>query len=107
MQEVLSRNESLGYYFYKKPDWREESILNLPSLLADLNVDVHLDGEDKIVWSLDSRWIFYVKNLYGKMLGSNRPNFPTKAIRKSKALMKVCFLSRFPFSFGKLHMGRF
>jgi len=56
-------------------------------------VDVHPEGENKIVWSLDSRGIFFVKSFCEKMLGSNRPNFPAKAIWKSKAPTKACFLT--------------
>ena len=63
------------------------------SLLAELNVDVHLVGEDKIVWSLDSRGIFSVKNVCEKMLVFNCPDFPAKEIWRSKAPMKACFLA--------------
>ena len=77
VQKVLSWNRSLHYWditFTRCPnDWGEESILNLLSLFADLDVNVHPEGEDKIVWSLDSRWIFSVKSLCEKILGSNRP----------------------------------
>ena len=82
------------FTFTRSPDdWEEESILNLLSLLADVKVDVHLELEDKIVWSLDSRGIFSVKSLCVKMLVSNCPYFPVKEIRKSKAPTKACFFA--------------
>jgi len=97
VHEVLSWNGSHYYWditFTRSlNDWKEESILNLLSLLPDLNVDVHPEGEDKIVWSLDFRGIFSVKSLCEKMLGSNLPNFLAKASWKSKAPMKACFLA--------------
>ena len=36
---------------------------------------------------------FFVKRLCEKVLGSNCPNFPSKAIWKSKASTKACFLA--------------
>jgi len=67
VQEVLSWNENQHYWDITFTrilnDWEEESILNLLSLLPDLNVDVHLESEDKIVWSHGSRGIFSVKLL--------------------------------------------
>jgi len=96
VQGVLSWWESvlLGYYFTRSlNDWEEEIILNLLSLLADLNVDVHLEGEDKIVWSLDSSGIFSIKSRCVKIVGSNCPDFLAKAIRKFKGPTKVCFLA--------------
>jgi len=78
---------SLGYYLYTKLNDCERgkhSEFRL-SLLANLDVDMHLEVEDKIVCSLDSRGIFFVKSLSERMLGSNQPNFPDKAIWKSKA----------------------
>jgi len=72
---------------------RKAFSINLLSLLAYLDVDVHPEGEDKILWSLDSRGIFSANSLHEKMLESNRPNFPTKAVLKSRAPTKVCFLA--------------
>ena len=70
-QEVLSWNRSPHHWdithhwdilLTRSPnDWEEDRILNLLSLLTDLDVDVHPEGEDKIVWSIDSRGIFSVK----------------------------------------------
>jgi len=74
-------------------DWEEESILNLLSLLADLDGVVHAEGEDKIIWYLESKGTFFVKSLCKRMLGSNGPYFPAKAILKSKAPPKACFLA--------------
>jgi len=74
-------------------DWEEESILSLLSLLADLDVDVHAEGEDKIILSLESKGTFFVKSLCQRMLGSNGVDFPAKAIWKSKAPIKACFLA--------------
>jgi len=57
VQEILSWNGNVHFWditFTRSPnDWEEESILNLLSLLVDLNVDVHPQAEDKIAWSLD------------------------------------------------------
>ena len=62
------------------------------SLLADSNVNVHPDGEDQIVWSLDSRRIFSVKSVCEKKLVSIFTDFPAKEIWKSKALRKLVSL---------------
>ena len=97
VQEILSWNGNVHFWditFTRSPnDWEEDNILNLLSLLAELKVDVHLEGEDKIVWSLDSRGIFSVRSLWGKMLTSNGPYFPAKDIWKSGAPTKACFLA--------------
>ena len=58
-----------------------------------MDVHVHAEGEDKIIWSLESKGTFSVKSRYKRMLGSNDPYFPAKAIWKSKAPMKGCFLT--------------
>jgi len=75
VQEILSWNGSMHFWnitFTRSPNaWEEESILNLLSLLAELKVDIHLVGEDHIVWSLNSRGIFYVKSVCEKMLVFN------------------------------------
>ena len=64
-----------------------------PFTLSNFMMGVHPEGEDKIVWSLDSRGIFAVKSLCEKRLGSNCPSFPAKAIWKSKAPTKARFLA--------------
>ena len=74
-------------------DWEEESILDLLSLLADLDVDIHTEGEDKIIWSIESKGTFSVKSLCKRMIGSSGPYFLTKAIWKSEAPTKACFLA--------------
>jgi len=56
-------------------DWKEESIISLLSLLVELYVNAHPEGEDKIIWSLNSSGIFAVKSLCERMLGSNHHNF--------------------------------
>ena len=65
MHEVLSWNG--GEYHWnitfarRLNDWEEEiilSLLSLPSLPGDLDMDVHFEGEDKIIWSLDSKRTF-------------------------------------------------
>jgi len=79
--------------FTRSPnDWKEESIISLLTLLADLYAVGFLEGDDKIIWSLHSSGLFSVKSLCEKMLGSNHPIFPVKAIWKSKAATKACFL---------------
>ena len=50
------------------------------------------EGDDKIIWSINPIGIFLVKSLRERMLGSNHPIFPVKAIWKSKAPTKACFL---------------
>ena len=50
------------------------------------------EGDDEIIWSLNSSGIFSVKSLCERMPGSNHPIFPVKAIWKSKAPTKACFL---------------
>jgi len=105
VHEVLSWNE--GQYHWNITftrslnDWKEERIFSLLSFLADLEVHVHFEGEDKIIWSLDSKGTFSVKNLRNRLLGSNCPPLPTKVIWKSKAPMKAYFL------LGQLLMARF
>ena len=65
--------------FTRSPnDWEEESIISLLSLLADLYVDGHPEGEDKIIWSRNSSGMFSIKSLCERVLGANRPNFPIK-----------------------------
>ena len=54
---------------------------------------MHPEVEDKIVWSLDSRGIFSVRSLCGKMLASNGPYFPAKDIWKSRAPTKACCIA--------------
>jgi len=94
-QEVLSWNGSQHFWditFTRSPnDSEEEGILNLLSLLADLNVHVHSKGEYKVVWSLDSRGICSVKSLCENMLGSNRPNFLAKAILEIESTYECLF----------------
>jgi len=62
------------------------------SFLADLYVVGLPEGDDKIIWSLNSSGIFSVKSLCKRMLGSNHPIFPVKAICKSKTPTKACFV---------------
>ena len=62
-------------------------------LLVDLDVDVHSEGEDKIIWYIDFEGTFSVRSLCVRLLRANRLNFPTKAIWKSKAPTKACFLA--------------
>ena len=61
VQGILSWNGNVHFWnitFTRSPnDWKEECILNLLTLLADLKVDVHPEGEDKIVWSLSSVFV--------------------------------------------------
>ena len=52
-----------------------------------------LTPEDKIVGPLDSKAIFSVKSLCKRLLGSNGPYFPTRAIWKFKSPTKACFLA--------------
>ena len=73
--------------------WEEEGILSLLSLLADLDVDVHAEGEVKINRSLESNGTFSIKSLCKRMLGFQGPYLPVKAIWKSKAPTKACFLA--------------
>jgi len=53
VEEVLSWNVSLGVWhisFTRSPnDWAEESILSLLALLANSDVDVQSEGNDKII----------------------------------------------------------
>jgi len=97
VQEILSWNGSEHFWnitFTRSPnDWEEESILDLLSLLADSNVNVHPDVVDQIVWSLDSRGIFSVKSVCEKKLVSISTDFLAKEIWKSKAPTKACFLA--------------
>jgi len=95
----LSWNGSEHFWnitFTRSPnDWEEESILCLLSLLADSNVNVYPDGEDQIVWSLDSRGIFSVKSVCEKKLVSNCLFPPISQLRKSgsqKPLRKLVSL---------------
>jgi len=62
-------------------------------LASSLEVDVHAKGENKIIWSLESRGTFSIKSLCKRMLGFKGPYFPTKAIWESKAAMKACFFA--------------
>jgi len=71
----------------------EEGILSLLSLLVDLDVDVHVKGEAKIIWSPQSNGTFSIKSLCKKMLRSYGSYIPAKAIWKSKAPLKACFLA--------------
>jgi len=48
-------------------DWEEESIISLLALLADLYADGLPEGDDKIIWSLNSSRIFSVKSLCERM----------------------------------------
>ena len=73
-------------------DWEEDSIISLLSFLADWNAVGLPEGDDKIIWSLTSSGIFSVKSLCERLLRSNHPTFPVKAIWKSKAPTKACFL---------------
>jgi len=57
-------------------DWELESIFSLLSLLLDLDVDLRFEGEDKVIWSLDSKGTFYVESLCNRLRGSNCPYFP-------------------------------
>jgi len=53
VQEILSWNRNVHFWnitFTRSPnDWKEEIILNLLSLLAELKVDVHPVGTEQIV----------------------------------------------------------
>ena len=67
MHDVSSWNGSQHHWditFTRSPDDEEkESIVSLLSLLVDLSVDGHPEGEDKITWSLNFSGIFFVKSL--------------------------------------------
>ena len=73
-------------------DREEESIISLLSFLAYLYAVGIPEGDDMIMWSLNSSGIFSVKSRCERMLGSSHPIFPIKAIWKSKAPTKACFL---------------
>jgi len=74
---VSSWNETQHHWYItvtRSPnDWEEKSIISLLSLLADLYADGLLEGDDKIIWSLNSSGIISVKSLCERMLGSNHP----------------------------------
>ena len=64
-------------------------------LLASLaNVSIRSESNDKIIWPLKPNASFSVK-CFGNRLAndSNCPSFPPKAVPKSKAPMKACFLT--------------
>ena len=79
--------------FARSPnDWEEDSIISLLSFVVYWNAVGLPEGDDKTIWSLTSSGIFPVKSLCERMLGSNHPTFQVKAIWKSKAPTKACFL---------------
>jgi len=48
------------YSFREKTnDWEEEHILCLLYLHEDFDVDVHAEGQDKIIWYLESKGTFF------------------------------------------------
>jgi len=52
-------------------------------------VDVLFEGQDKIIWSLDSKGTLSVKGLCKTLRGSNCPYFLAKESRSLKLLRKV------------------
>ena len=67
-------------------------MLSLLALLA--NINVVLKGEDGIYWPHNSSGQFTIKSYRKETFkGSTQLDFPAKAIWKSKAPTKVCFLA--------------
>lgn len=79
-------------FFRSKNDWEEEEVLSLLALLA--NTNVVLEGKDEIYWPHNSSEQFTAKSCCAETFkGSTQLDFPAKAIWKSKAPTKMCFLA--------------